>query len=111
MGDGLWWNTQTEIDMESKLVNEEYFAFQLAMSDQLMDLQKNGKTYTKETKYGHIPVGDIYLQAYRNVLDMIGKIKQDSDARLICYDGKWYTKEEIDKLFHSAIANGDNSTT
>lgn len=100
--------------MESKLTNEEYFAFQLAMGDQLMDLQKNGKTYFKETKdrRGKVSVGDVYIQAYRNVLDMIEKIKQDSEVRLICYDGKWYTKEEIDKLLHrDATAKCDNSTT
>jgi hypothetical protein len=86
--------------MESKLTNDEYFAFQLAMSDQIMDLQKNGKTYFKETENGKMSVGDVYLKAYRNVLDMIGRIKQDSDARLICYNGNWYTKDEIDKLLY-----------
>lgn len=90
---------------ESVMSNEQYVAFQLAMGDQLMDLQKNGKYYFKETKdrCGKIPVGDVYIQAYRNVLHMIEKIKEDPDVRLTCYNGQWYTKEEIDKMFYKDI--------
>lgn len=89
----------------SAMTNDQYLAFQLAMADQLVDLQKNGKTYFKESKNRsyQIPVGDVYTQAYRNVLNLIEKIKQNPDVRLTCYNGQWYTKEEIDKMFYKDI--------
>ncbi len=94
--------------MESEMTNEVYVAFQLAMADQLVDLQKNGKTYFKETKDWRnntvkCDIGDIYAKAYRNVLHLIEMIKQNPDIKLTCYNGQWYTKEEIDKMFYKDI--------
>ena len=92
----------------SSMTNDQYLAFQLAMADQLVDLQKNGKTYFKETKDWRnntvkCDVGDVYAKAYRNVLHLIEMIKQNPNTKLTCYNGQWYTKEEIDKMFYKDI--------
>ena len=63
----------------------------LAMSDQLTDLQQNGNTY---------PDGKVISKAYHQIMELISKLKQNPEVRLIPYDGKWYTKEEIDKMFY-----------
>ena len=68
-----------------------YLAFMLAMSDQLTDLQQNGNTY---------PDGKVISKAYHQIMELISKLKQNPEVRLIPYDGKWYTKEEIDKMFY-----------
>lgn len=74
--------------------DQVYLAFVLSMSDQLTDLQKNGKTY---------PDGKIMLKAYHQVLDLISRLKQNPGERLIPYNGQWYTKEEIDKMFYRNV--------
>lgn len=74
--------------------DQVYLAFALAMSDQLTDLQKNRKTY---------PDGKIMLKAYHQVLDLINRLKQNPEERLIPYNGQWYTKEEIDKMFYRNV--------
>ncbi len=71
--------------------DQVYFAFALAMSDQLTNLQKNGNTY---------PDGKAMLKAYHQVLDLISRLKQNPEEKLIPYNGQWYTKEEIDKMFY-----------
>ena len=68
-----------------------YLAFMLALSDQLTDLQKNGMTY---------PDGKVMLKAYHQVLSLISRLKQNHKEILIPYNGQWYTKEEIDKMFY-----------
>lgn len=73
---------------------EVYLAFMLAMSDQLTDLQKNGMTY---------PDGKATLNAYRQVLDLISRLKQNPEVRLTPYNGEWHTKEEIDKMFYRDV--------
>ena len=70
---------------------EVYLAFMLAMSDQLTDLQKNGNTY---------PDGKAMLKAYHQVMSLISRLKQNPEVRLTPYNGEWYTKEEIDKMFY-----------
>ena len=70
---------------------EVYLAFMLALSDQLTDLQKNGMTY---------PDGKIMSKAYHQIMELISKLKQNPEVRLIPYNGQWYTKEEIDKMFY-----------
>ncbi len=74
--------------------DQVYLAFVLAMSDQLTDLQKNGETY---------PDGKILMKAYHQVLDLISRLKQNPEERLIPYNGQWYTKEEIDKMFYRNV--------
>ena len=71
-----------------------YLAFMLAMSDQLTDLQKNGMTY---------PDGKTMWKAYTQVMSLISRLKQNPEVRLIPYNGQWYTKEEIDKMFYRDI--------
>ena len=71
-----------------------YLAFMLALSDQLTDLQKNGMTY---------PDGKSMLKAYHQVMSLISRLKQNPEVRLIPYNGQWYTKEEIDKMFYRNI--------
>lgn len=71
-----------------------YLAFMLAMSDQLTDLQKNGMTY---------PDGKVMLKAYNQVMSLISRLKQNPEVRLIPYNGQWYTKEEIDKMFYRDV--------
>ena len=71
-----------------------YLAFMLAMSDQLTDLQKNGMTY---------PDGKVMLKAYNQVMELISRLKQNPEVRLIPYNGQWYTKEEIDKMFYKDV--------
>ena len=71
-----------------------YLAFMLAMSDQLTDLQKNGMTY---------PDGKTMWKAYTQVMSLISRLKQNPEVRLIPYNGQWYTKEEIDKMFYRNI--------
>ena len=71
--------------------DQVYLAFMLALSDQLTDLQKNGNTY---------PDGKAMLKAYHQVMSLISKLKQNPEERLIPYNGQWYTKEEIDKMFY-----------
>ena len=68
-----------------------YLAFMLAMSDQLTDLQKNENTY---------PNGKVISKAYHQIMELISKLKQNTEVRLIPYNGQWYTKEEIDKMFY-----------
>ena len=68
-----------------------YLAFMLAMSDQLTDLQKNGKTY---------PDGKAMLKVYHQVMSLISRLKQNPEVRLTPYNGEWHTKEEIDKMFY-----------
>ena len=68
-----------------------YLAFMLAMSDQLTDLQNNGNTY---------PDGKVMWKAYTQVMSLISRLKQNPEVRLIPYNGQWYTKEEIDKMFY-----------
>ena len=63
----------------------------LAMSDQLTDLQNNGNTY---------PDGKVMWKAYTQVMSLISRLKQNPEVRLIPYNGQWYTKEEIDKMFY-----------
>ena len=74
--------------------DEVYLAFVLAMSDQLTDLQKNGNTY---------PDGKAMLKAYHQVMSLISRLKQNPGERLIPYEGKWYTKEEIDKILYRDV--------
>ena len=71
-----------------------YLAFMLAMSDQLTDLQNNGNTY---------PDGKVMWKAYTQVMSLISRLKQNPEVRLIPYNGQWYTKEEIDKMFYRNI--------
>ena len=86
-----------------------YFAFVLALGDQFMDLQKNGNTYTERVKidsYGHtaeINVSKYYNKAYHNILKLLNQLTENSDLKLIPYNGQWYTKEEIDKMFYRDI--------
>ena len=87
-----------------EMSTESYLAFQLAMSDQLLDLQRNGKTYTIRTKDGvDVPVGHIYHRAYMNVLKLLSKVQRDPTIRLGTYNGNWYTKVELDKMLHRDI--------
>ena len=74
--------------------DEVYLAFMLAMSDQLTDLQKNGVTY---------PDGKAALKAYRQVMDLISRLKQNPEVRLTPYNGEWHTKEEIDKILYRDV--------
>ena len=74
--------------------DEVYLAFMLALSDQLTDLQENGKTY---------PDGKTMLKAYHQVMSLISKLKQNPEERLIPYNGQWYTKKEIDKILYRDI--------
>jgi len=74
--------------------DQVYLAFVLAMTDQLTDLQNNGKTY---------PGGKIMLKAYHQVLNLISRLKQNPEEKLIPYNGQWYTKEEIDKMFYRNV--------
>lgn len=74
--------------------DQVYLAFILAMSDQLTDLQENGKIY---------PDGKAMLKAYHQVMSLISKLKQNPEERLIPYNGQWYTKEEIDKILYRDI--------
>ena len=77
------------------IMNDEvYLAFVLAMSDQLTDLQKNGNTY---------PDGKAMMKAYHQVMSLISRLKQNPGERLIPYEGKWYTKEEIDKILYRDV--------
>ena len=71
-----------------------YLAFMLAMSDQLTDLQNNGSTY---------PDSKVMWKAYNQVMSLISRLKQNPEVRLIPYNGQWYTKEEIDKMFYRNI--------
>ena len=73
---------------------EVYLAFMLALSDQLTDLQKNGMTY---------PDGKATLKAYRQVMDLISRLKQNPEVRLTPYNGEWHTKEEIDKILYRDV--------
>ena len=73
---------------------EVYLAFMLSMSDQLTDLQKNKETYSD---------GKAMLKAYNQVMSLISRLKQNPEVRLIPYNGQWYTKEEIDKMFYRDI--------
>lgn len=77
------------------IMNDEvYLAFVLAMSDQLTDLQQNGNTY---------PGGKAMMEAYHQVMSLINRLKQNPGERLIPYEGKWYTKEEIDKILYRDV--------
>ena len=77
------------------IMNDNVFlAFMLAMSDQLTDLQKNGNTY---------PGGKAKMEAYYQVMSLISRLKQNPGERLIPYDGKWYSKEEIDKILYRDV--------
>ena len=77
------------------IMNDEVFlAFMLAMSDQLTDLQQNGNTY---------PDGKAMFKAYYQVMSLISRLNQNPRERLIPYDGKWYTKEEIDKILYRDV--------
>ena len=77
------------------IMNDEVFlAFMLAMSDQLTDLQQNGNTY---------PDGKAMLKAYHQVMSLISRLNQNPGERLIPYDGKWYNKEEIDKILYRDV--------
>ena len=77
------------------IMNDNVFlAFMLAMSDQLTDLQKNGNTY---------PGGKAKMEAYHQVMSMINRLNQNPGERLIPYDGKWYSKEEIDKILYRDV--------
>ena len=71
-----------------------YLAFMLAMSDQLTDLQKNGNTY---------PDGKAMLKAYNQVMELISRLKQNPEVRLIPCNGQWHTKEEMDKMFYRDV--------
>ena len=74
--------------------DEVYLAFMLAMSDQLTDLQQNGNTY---------PDGKAKMEAYHQVMSLISRLNKNPGERLIPYEGKWYTKEEIDKILYRDI--------
>ena len=74
--------------------DEVYLAFMLAMSDQLTDLQQNGNTY---------PDGKAKMEAYHQVMSLISRLNKNPGERLIPYEGKWYTKEEIDKILYRDV--------
>ena len=77
------------------IMNDNVFlAFMLAMSDQLTDLQQNGNTY---------PGGKAKMEAYHQVMSLINRLNQNPGERLIPYDGRWYSKEEIDKMFYRDV--------
>lgn len=77
------------------IMNDNVFlAFMLAMSDQLTDLQQNGNTY---------PGGKAKMEAYYQVMSLISRLNKNPGERLIPYDGKWYTKGEIDKMFYRDV--------
>ena len=71
-----------------------FLAFMLAMSDQLTDLQQNGNTY---------PGGKDMLKAYYQVMSLISRLNKNPGERLIPYDGRWYNKEEIDKILYRDV--------
>ena len=74
--------------------DQVYLAFILAMSDQLTDLQNNKETYSD---------GKAMLKAYHQVMSLISRLKQNPEERLIPYNGRWYTKEKIDKILYRDI--------
>lgn len=77
------------------IMNDNVFlAFMLAMSDQLTDLQQNGNTY---------PGGKAKMEAYYQVMSLISRLNKNPGERLIPYDGRWYSKEEIDKMFYRDV--------
>ena len=77
------------------IMNDEVFlAFMLAMSDQLTDLQQNGNTY---------PDGKAKMEAYHQVMSLLSRLNKNPGERLIPYDGRWYNKEEIDKILYRDI--------
>ena len=77
------------------IMNDEVFlAFILAMSDQLTDLQQNGNTY---------PGGKAKMEAYHQVMSLISRLNKNPGERLIPYDGKWYSKGEIDKILYRDV--------
>ena len=77
------------------IMNDNVFlAFMLAMSDQLTDLQQNENTY---------PGGKAKMEAYHQVMSLINRLNQNPGERLIPYDGKWYSKEEIDKILYKDV--------
>ena len=77
------------------IMNDEVFlAFMLAMSDQLTDLQQNGNAY---------PDGKAKMEAYHQVMGLISRLNKNPGERLIPYDGRWYNKEEIDKILYRDV--------
>ena len=43
------------------------------------------------------------LKAYHQVMSLINRLNQNPGERLIPYDGKWYSKEEIDKILYRDV--------
>ena len=43
------------------------------------------------------------LKAYHQVMSLISRLNKNPGERLIPYDGKWYNKEEIDKILYRDV--------
>jgi hypothetical protein len=71
-------------------MDETLLRLQLLISTQLQDLQEH-KESVENSK--------TYHKAYMEVLKVIRMLRENPNIKLTCYDGKFWTKEELDKKF------------
>ena len=83
-------------DIIFKDPNEKDFLLlrlQLLIGAQLEDLQKH---HEHETTKNSSPIKDTYMEVMR----VICLLQNNPDIKLTCYNGTFWTKEELDKKFY-----------
>ena len=72
-------------------MDETLLRLQLLLSDQIADIQKNK---------GSFPEYKPALAAYQQTLNVISVLLHNPDAKFVPYNGKFWTDEQLDKMFH-----------
>lgn len=72
-------------------MDETLLRLQLLLSDQIQDLQRNKNTVKNYKEY-HI--------AYMEILKLIKLLRENSNIKLVCHDGKFWKQEDIDKKYY-----------
>ena len=70
--------------------DELLLRLQLLLSEQIQNLQK----------YKSTPNGDIYKDAYMEIMKLIPLLNEIPNIKLICHEGKFWKQRDIDKRYH-----------
>ena len=72
-------------------MDETLFRLMLLVSDQISDIQRNKKT---------IKGYEQLIVAYNHILKIITTLRTNPDTKFVPYNGRFFTEEQIDKMFY-----------
>jgi len=73
------------------MMDETLLRLIFLLSDQLTDIQKNRNSIKDSNRY---------LEAYKDVLNVIGLLQKEPTTKFICHEGRFWLEEEIDKRYY-----------